>query len=70
MASKHPLTNYRADRGMTLEQLGELFGVNKTTVMRWEAGRVPADRVRDVSRVTGIPLEQLRPDLYDRDAAA
>jgi DNA-binding transcriptional regulator YdaS (Cro superfamily) len=41
-------------------------GVNKSTMSRWLSGRerVCAERVIDVERVTGIPREKLRPDLY------
>lgn len=38
--------------------------MNKSTITRWERGRVPAERVLDVERVTGVPRHELRPDLY------
>lgn len=59
-----PIGEYRRAHGLTLEALGQRLAVDKTTVMRWEARRVPADRVLDVERVTGIRRERLRPDLY------
>lgn len=59
-----PIGEYRRAHGLTLEALGQRLSVDKTTVMRWEARRVPADRVLDVERVTGISRELLRPDLY------
>jgi len=59
-----PISEYRRAQGLTLEALGQRLAVDKTTVMRWEARRVPADRVLDVERVTGISRERLRPDLY------
>lgn len=40
-----------------------MFGVNKSTAMRWEE-RVPAERVIGIAEVTGIPPHKLRPDLY------
>lgn len=61
---EHPITRYRAASGISLTALARAFGVNKTTIMRWEDGRVPAERVLDVERVTGIPRHELRPDLY------
>lgn len=41
-------------------------GVAIPTWNRWENGRrrVPAERVLDVERVTGISRHELRPDLY------
>ena len=67
MASPNPLRSFRQHRQpapLTLEQLGALLGVNKSTVLRWEEGRVPAERIVEVSNITGIPREELRPDLY------
>jgi transcriptional regulator with XRE-family HTH domain len=64
------LRAYRADHGLTLEHIANLFGVNKTTVLRWEEGQVPAERVLSISKATGIPPEQLRPDIYPAEAIA
>lgn len=46
---------------MTLDALGVLVGADKSTVSRWETGRVPipSNRLRRVSDVTGIPVEHL-----------
>ncbi len=41
------------------------LGVSHTTVIRWRDGQVPAERVRAVSRVTGLSPHELRPDLFD-----
>jgi len=35
----------------------------------WKAHGVPANRAPAVSRITGIPLHELRPDLFDAPAA-
>jgi len=51
---------------MSLEELAAEFGVNKTTVHRWEEGRIPAERVVEVEAVTGIPRHELRPDLWGK----
>jgi hypothetical protein len=63
---RNPLRRYRCDANLTLETLARSFNVNKTTVLRWEEGRIPAERVVDVECVTGIPRHELRPDLYRR----
>jgi DNA-binding Xre family transcriptional regulator len=53
------------DRRMRLTDLAQAVGVDKATVTRWSQGNIPPERARDVSRATGIPLYQLRPDLWD-----
>lgn len=63
------IATYLEANGFTLENLAERFGVNKTTVLRWKDGRIPAERVLDIERVTGISRHDLRPDLYPREAA-
>jgi len=57
-----PLRQYRLKNALTLAGFGAMFGVNKTTILRWEAGRVPAERLPEISRLTGIPAHVLRPD--------
>ena len=62
--SRNPLRRYRLAAELSLETLALSFGVNKTTVLRWEEGRIPAERVLHIERVTGVPRHRLRPDLY------
>lgn len=38
------------------------LGITAQAVSQWR--RVPVERVVDVERVTGVPREQLRPDLF------
>ena len=47
-----------------MADLARTLGVNKSTITRWASGRVPAERVLDVERITGVPRHALRPDLY------
>lgn len=53
--------------GDTLKAAAKLLGVSAVQVFRYEKGlrRIPAERVAEVSRVTGIPRHELRPDLYE-----
>lgn len=60
----HPLRAFREAKGLTLEQFGRVFSVDKSTVMRWENGSIPGERVLGVCKFTGISPHQLRPDLY------
>lgn len=61
---KTPLEQYRDAASRTLADLAGDFGVDKSTVLRWETGKVPADRVLEVERITGISRHQLRPDIF------
>jgi DNA-binding transcriptional regulator YdaS (Cro superfamily) len=45
--------------------LGNALGCSSQAISQWR--RIPAERVLDVERITGIPREDLRPDLYPRD---
>jgi DNA-binding transcriptional regulator YdaS (Cro superfamily) len=55
------------DSGIRLVDLAAKLKVNKATVTRWHQKKVPAERVLEVARVTGIPKEKLRPDLYESE---
>lgn len=48
--------------------LAAALGIHRTAVIRWR--RVPARRVVEVARITGIPAHQLRPDLAEIFATA
>lgn len=37
--------------------------ISPQAISQW--GEVPAERLLDVERVTGVPRQQLRPDLYE-----
>lgn len=54
------------ERGAKLRLAREL-GITHGAISQWR--RVPAERVIEVERITGIPREQLRPDLYAREAS-
>ena len=44
-------------------KLAQALGINYRSFHSWK--RVPAERVLDLERVTGIPRHELRPDLYE-----
>ena len=64
--NKSPIEIYRHKNGMSLEDFGRLISpsVDKSTVLRWQR-KVPAERIAEISIATGIPREDLRPDLFD-----
>jgi DNA-binding transcriptional regulator YdaS (Cro superfamily) len=47
-----------------VSQLARLLGVRKQAIYAgWR--KIPIHRIRQVSRITGIPREQLRPDIFE-----
>lgn len=65
-----PLQTYRKQNQLTLIGLAEMLGVSKVTVFRWETGAflIPVSKLNKVSEITGIPREQLRPDIFGKAA--
>lgn len=51
-------------RGFTLAQVAARLSVDKATVTRWAQKRIPAERAGAVADITGIPLYELRPDIW------
>jgi len=64
MTEPNPLKALVRARGLKLIDLSRGLGVDKATVTRWAQKRIPAERVVDIERFTGIPRHDLRPDLY------
>jgi transcriptional regulator with XRE-family HTH domain len=62
---QHPLTRYRAERGLSQRDLAKVLDVASITVSRWERGTRNVDErlLATVARVTGIAPALLRPDL-------
>jgi DNA-binding transcriptional regulator YdaS (Cro superfamily) len=61
------MDSLRKQRGLMAKVASEL-GITRAAVATWK--RVPAERVRDVARITGIAPHDLRPDLHDPPQAA
>ena len=57
------------EQNMRLSDLARAVDVDKATATRWSQGNIPPERVRDVASATGIPLHELRPDLWDAPAS-
>lgn len=48
-----------------MRKLARLLGLSHASVQEWSRVRkIPADRLLKIERVTGVPREVLRPDLY------
>lgn len=52
-------------RGMRLK-VAKALKITHGAVSQWK--RVPAERVLDVEKITGIPRHMLRPDIYPNPA--
>lgn len=61
---KHDFLSLLTERGIRRIDLAKKLNVHKSLVTRWVKGRVPAERVLEVERVTGIPRERIRPDIF------
>ena len=52
-------------------KLAEACGVRYQAVEKWQRrGKLPAERVIAVERITGVPRGELRPDLYPDEVKA
>lgn len=47
-------------------QLAAELGITKQAVHQWR--KVPPERAMEVSRLSGMPLHELRPDIYPEPA--
>lgn len=54
-------------RAGSANELARQIGVKPQAISQWK--RVPIGRVPDVARITGIPRETLRPDVWGECAA-
>ena len=52
------------DNVRSLAFLARELGVTRSAVAQW--GRVPAERIADVARITNLPMATLRPDLFGK----
>lgn len=49
------------DKGGGVANLARKLSINHAAIVRWK--RVPDKRLAAVSKITGIPVDKLRPDL-------
>lgn len=67
MHEKQPFARFRKQAGLTLEVAAEKFGVDRTTIIRWEKGEpmIPLKRLEDARSILGASVKDLRPDLFE-----
>lgn len=58
----------RALKKRTQSELARELGVKRQTVSAWARGvsRVSVERCTDFKRITGVPLKDIRPDIFAR----
>lgn len=66
----HSLHSLLQDRGIRPIDLAKSIKVDKSAITRWHQGRIPAERVLEIERATGIPRNLLRPDIYPPEQPA
>jgi len=59
------LDRIRTTKGLALK-IAKGLKITRSSVSQWT--RVPAERIVEVERITGIPREELRPDLYRKSS--
>lgn len=62
--SSSPLLRALKDKKMSMADIARSLSVQKSTVTRWFQRQIPPERAHAVERVTGIPVHELRPDLW------
>lgn len=68
----HPLRVYRRAERIKARSLAGAIGIDRTTLHRYENGKlvIPAERVLDIERITGISRRELRPDVFGPPVSA
>lgn len=67
MEALSPLAAFRKRQNLSQKALAELLGKNRLTIHRWETGkrRPDPDELPNITKKTGIPARELRPDLAE-----
>lgn len=48
----------------SISALSRALGVDRAAIGRWRSGSVPAHWIIPIEHATGVPREEIRPDLY------
>ena len=56
------LTRTAIEKSGGLSALSRHIGITRQAISQWD--RVPAEQCRQVSEISGVPLHELRPDIY------
>jgi len=66
MTHQSAFSEFRKNSPLTLDGVAALFGVDRTTILRWEKGEppIPIKRLLEIEKITGISRHDLRPDVF------
>ena len=61
-ASRPHILIHAAQKVGGMAQLAAKLGIARQAIYQWS--RIPAERVVEVERITGVPRNELRPDIF------
>lgn len=64
MTKSNPIRLWREKHEMSVKDFAAKVGVQDSAVSKWERKGVSTVNALKVHEVTGIPLHELRPDIY------
>ena len=67
MRKRNPIINKAAAKLGGIVALSQALGLSRGAAANWS--EIPVDHVAKLERLTGIPREVLRPDIFRRQAA-
>jgi predicted transcriptional regulator len=73
METQNPIAEYRKRQNLTLEAFGDMVGVQKAAVSKWEDGHGPSiENAVKIEQVTGgdLPRHVTRPYVWGQTEAA
>ena len=59
--------NKAIEKAGGLRALARILNIRHQSIMQWD--KIPARHIVPIERATGVPREELRPDLYLREDA-
>lgn len=57
------LLDYFSEKRGRMSELARKLGITPAAIKQWDV--IPADKLVGIENETGIPRQELRPDLYD-----
>jgi DNA-binding transcriptional regulator YdaS (Cro superfamily) len=67
MKRRNPVINVVASKLGGIVKMSEALGLSRGAASQWR--EIPIDHVARIEKLTGIPREVLRPDIFRREAA-
>lgn len=62
-----PILLHAAEKMGGMAELARSLGIARQAIYQWR--RIPAERVIELEKITGIRRQELRPDLYPQEVA-